>query len=61
MCVLGAPGTGKTTVLAERFVKLATDGASSDRILFLMPNRVQKMRMQDALTKRLLGREGVRL
>ena len=53
--VLGGPGTGKTTVLEERFVRLATsDGCSADRILFLVPNRTQKIRVQDRLTRRLL-------
>jgi superfamily I DNA/RNA helicase/RecB family exonuclease len=53
--VLGGPGTGKTTVLEERFVRLATaEGCSPDRILFLVPNRAQKIRLQDRLTRRLL-------
>ena len=59
LLVLGGPGTGKTTVLEERFVSLAaTDGCSPDRILFLVPNRSQKMALQDRLTRRLLFEEG---
>src|SRR3989337_2209852 len=60
MCVLGGPGTGKTTVLEERFVRLAlAEGCSPDRILFLVPNRAQKMALQDKLTRRLLFDEGL--
>ncbi len=57
--VLGGPGTGKTTVLTERFVHLATKGSSADRILFLVPNRTQKITLQKDLTKRLLFEEGL--
>ncbi|MFN2593591.1 MAG: ATP-dependent helicase, partial [Actinomycetota bacterium] len=57
---LGGPGTGKTTVLVERFIRLATaDGCSPDRILFLVPNRAQKISLQDSLTHRLLFDEGL--
>ncbi|HWC14074.1 MAG TPA: ATP-dependent DNA helicase [Actinomycetota bacterium] len=60
LTVLGGPGTGKTRVLEERFVDLATkDGSSPDRILFLVPNRAQKMDLQDRLTRRLLFDEGL--
>jgi superfamily I DNA/RNA helicase/RecB family exonuclease len=59
LLALGGPGTGKTTVLVERFVELASrDGCSPDRILFLVPNRAQKMALQDRLTRRLLFDEG---
>ena len=58
LVVLGGPGTGKTRALQERFVRLAlSDGA--DRILFLVPNRAQKMALQDRLTRRLLFEEGL--
>ena len=51
----GGPGTGKTTVLEERFLRLAASAASSpDRILFLVPNRAQKMALQERLTRTLL-------
>ena len=60
LLVLGGPGTGKTTVLEERFVRLATSGeTSADRILFLVPNRAQKMALQGRLTRRLLFDEGL--
>ena len=60
MRVLGGPGTGKTLVLEERFVDLVrSDAASADRILFLVPNRGQKMTLQDRLTRRLLFDEGM--
>ncbi|MQA98788.1 MAG: AAA family ATPase [Actinobacteria bacterium] len=56
----GGPGTGKTTVLEERFVRLAlSEGCSPDRILFLVPNRAQKIALQDRLTRRLLFDEGL--
>ena len=58
--VLGGPGTGKTTVLEERFVRLALAAESSpDRILFLVPNRAQKIALQDRLMRRLLFDEGL--
>ena len=60
MCVFGGPGTGKTSVLEERFVRLTkSPGCSPDRILFLVPNRAQKIELQDRLTKRLLREEGL--
>src|ERR687892_1397115 len=60
LCVLGGPGTGKTTVLEERFVRLATDSTlSPDRILFLVPNRAQKIALQDRITERLLFEAGL--
>jgi superfamily I DNA/RNA helicase len=60
LCVLGGPGTGKTTVLEERFVALATTpGLSPDRILFLVPNRAQKIALQDRITERLLFEAGL--
>ena len=59
LLVYGGPGTGKTAVLAERFVRLAGEGGCSpDRILFLVPNRAQKMALQEGLTRRLLFDEG---
>ena len=60
LCVLGGPGTGKTRVLEERFVRLALEpGCSPDRVLFLVPNRAQKIALQDRLTRRLLFDEGL--
>jgi len=59
LVALGGPGTGKTTVLEERFVALAKrHGCTPDRILFLVPNRAHKMALQDRLTRRLLFDEG---
>ncbi|MDP9067013.1 MAG: ATP-dependent helicase [Actinomycetota bacterium] len=60
LLALGGPGTGKTRLLEERFVRLAQEpGCSSDRILFLVPNRAQKMALQDRITRRLLFEEGL--
>ena len=60
LCVLGGPGTGKTTVLEERFVRLAlAEGCSPDRILFLVPNRTHKIALQNRITQRLLSQEGL--
>lgn len=55
LCALGGPGTGKTHSLVERFSSLVISGrCTADRILFLVPNRVQKMEIQRTLTERLL-------
>ncbi|HEV3472163.1 MAG TPA: ATP-dependent DNA helicase [Actinomycetota bacterium] len=54
LLALGGPGTGKTRVLEERFVSLGSNGVTPDRILLLVPNRTQKMALQDRLTRRLL-------
>src|SRR5918998_1380094 len=60
LCVLGGPGTGKTTVLEERFIRLARSvDCSPDRILFLVPNRPQKLALQNRLTHRVLFEEGL--
>src|SRR5688572_28546675 len=60
LLALGGPGTGNTTALEERFVRLAlADGCSPDRILFLVPNRAQKIALQNRLTHRLLFEEGL--
>jgi superfamily I DNA/RNA helicase/RecB family exonuclease len=60
LLALGGPGTGKTTALEERFVRLAlADGCSPDRVLFLVPNRAQKIALQNRLTHRLLFEEGL--
>ncbi len=60
LVALGGPGTGKTSALVERFVRLATQpDCSADRILFLVPNRAQKIELQDRLTHRLLFDEGL--
>jgi superfamily I DNA/RNA helicase len=60
LCVLGGPGTGKTTVLEERFARLASSGTTSaDRVLFLVPNRSQKNALKDRLTHRLLFDAGL--
>jgi superfamily I DNA/RNA helicase len=58
LLALGGPGTGKTRVLEERFVRLALQHGA-DRVLFLVPNRTQKMALQDRLTRRLLFDEGL--
>ncbi|HEX2294844.1 MAG TPA: ATP-dependent DNA helicase, partial [Actinomycetota bacterium] len=53
LVALGGPGSGKTTVLERRFLHLA-EASSPDRILFLVPNRAQKLALQERLTRRLL-------
>ena len=57
LVALGGPGTGKTRILEERFARLAV-AHGADRVLFLVPNRTQKMALQDRLTRRLLFDEG---
>jgi superfamily I DNA/RNA helicase len=60
LCVLGGPGTGKTTALEERFIRLAcSEGNAADRILWLVPNRAQKNELRDRLTHRLLFDAGL--
>nr|MBA2312164.1 ATP-dependent helicase [Actinomycetota bacterium] len=60
LLALGGPGTGKSTVLEERFVRLAlSDGCAPDRVLFLVTNRGQKIVAQDRITRRLLFDEGI--
>lgn len=55
LVTLGGAGTGKTTVLEERFVALSlAPDLSADRILWLVPNRAQKMALQNRITRRLL-------
>jgi superfamily I DNA/RNA helicase len=59
LLVLGGPGTGKTALLEHRFLRLASrEGLTPDRILFLVPNRAQKIALQDRITKRLLFGDG---
>lgn len=60
LLALGGPGTGKTSILEERFVRLATaEDCSADRIMLLVPNRAQKIALQNKLTRRLLFDEGL--
>ncbi|HJR44089.1 MAG TPA: ATP-dependent DNA helicase [Actinomycetota bacterium] len=60
LLAVGGPGSGKSTVLEERFLSLASqEGCSADRILFLVPNRAQKMALRDRLTRRLLSETGI--
>ena len=54
LLVLGGPGSGKTTVIEERFAGLATGSCAPDRILVLVNDRDHKMRLRDRLTRRLL-------
>ena len=60
LVALGGPGSGKTTVLEERFIRLALGpDCAPDRILLLVPNRAQKIALQDRITRRLLFEEGL--
>ncbi|HEX2196544.1 MAG TPA: ATP-dependent helicase, partial [Actinomycetota bacterium] len=54
LVAFGGPGTGKTTVLEHRFLRLAAE-SSPDRILLLVPNRAQKMALQERLARTLLS------
>ncbi len=53
LLVLGSPGTGKTTVLVERWVRLATEAVEPHRILLLVPTRERALRLRDELPWRL--------
>lgn len=52
--VLGAPGTGKTSVVIELVARrVERDGWSADDILVLTPNRLAANRLRDAIATRL--------
>jgi superfamily I DNA/RNA helicase/RecB family exonuclease len=53
LLVLGGPGTGKTTVLVERWVALATDRTEPHRVLLLLPTRERALELRDELPFRL--------
>ncbi len=53
MLVLGSPGTGKTTVLVERWVRLAQETGEPHRILLLLPTRERALALRDELPWRL--------
>ena len=53
--VLGAPGTGKSTVAVERVVRAVRDGVPADACLLLSPTRRAAARLRDAVTARLGG------
>lgn len=51
--VLGAPGTGKSTVAVEAVVAAVDAGLRPDECLVLAPTRVQAAQLRDRLTARL--------
>ena len=53
LLVLGSPGTGKTTVLVERWVRLATRVTEPHRVLLLVPTRDRALSLRDELPWRL--------
>lgn len=53
LVVLGAPGSGKTSLLTERVVHLVEQGISPDRIRLLSPTRRQATALRDELSVRL--------
>ncbi|MCA1840707.1 MAG: ATP-dependent helicase [Actinomycetota bacterium] len=53
LLVLGGPGTGKTSVLEERFLRLSAEDVAPHRILFLCTNRHYSMAAKDRLARRL--------
>lgn len=48
--VLGGPGTGKTTLLAEAAARRLADGVDADNVLVLTTNRVAADRMRSLIT-----------
>ena len=53
LLVLGSPGTGKTTVLVERWVRLARRTGEPHRVLLLVPTRERALALRDELPWRL--------
>lgn len=53
LVVLGAPGTGKSTVAVETVVAAVEGGLRPDECLLLAPTRVQAAELRDRLTTRL--------
>ncbi len=53
LLVLGAPGTGKSTVAVETVVAAVEGGLRPDECLLLAPTRVQAAALRDRLTTRL--------
>jgi superfamily I DNA/RNA helicase len=53
LLVLGGPGTGKTSVLVERWVELATNRTEPHRVLLLLPTRERALDLRDELPFRL--------
>ncbi len=53
LLVLGSPGTGKTTVLVERWLRLATGDVDPHRVLLLLPTRDRALALRDELPFRL--------
>lgn len=54
LLILGAPGTGKTTVLEHRYLRLAAEPElAPHRVLFLCTNRSYSMQAKDRLARRL--------
>ncbi|OMH35287.1 hypothetical protein BGP79_02150 [Tersicoccus sp. Bi-70] len=53
LLVLGAPGTGKSTVLIERAVHAVDAGADAAGLLLLAPSRRSATRLRDLLSARL--------
>ncbi|WP_426562184.1 ATP-dependent helicase [Angustibacter sp. McL0619] len=51
--VLGAPGTGKTTVLVEAVAARVADGLDPGRVLVLAPTRLAASRLREQVSARL--------
>jgi len=51
--ILGAPGSGKTTVLVNRLVSLVASGVSPDDVLILTPSRAQATLVRDRVARAL--------
>ncbi|WOF24457.1 ATP-dependent DNA helicase [Microbacterium betulae] len=51
--VIGAPGTGKTSVLVERVAALVGSGTSAEEVLVVTPSRASATRLRDELGLRV--------
>lgn len=58
LLVLGAPGTGKTAVLRERFVRLIEGGADPERVALVVRTREARARARRFLLERLRSSMG---
>lgn len=60
VCCVAGPGSGKTTVLVERFAWLVEQGADAQRILAITFTEKAAINIKQRLVKRFAGRDEIR-